>query len=547
MLEFLASLTKRLQCAHLAVYAPVWHADLVEPVPQPEVVAVLETLTRELLWWMAREHLPAQTLNRMRMKSGGPLLPYRALLYPLQAAGSTVGLVAAIRTVEQAPFTGADSAVLGQAVLPLQGQLAAQVETPVRLSAWRALDLEVVQRFQEGQPSCVVYADLDHMHAVNDVAGFQGGDGVLHDVAYLWRDRLLPEGSAAVHLSGDRYAAVLFNHTVNQARTWADRVRERIAATHFPDIPGRVTVSVGLAELPDAQSLGSTLAAAETACRVAKERGRDRVESYVIADATIVRRRAEVRESRDIADALAEDRLVLHAQPIVSLVAPGRPSHFEILLRVKDDDGQLVSVSEYLAAADRYQLLERLDRWVLLHVLERIAPHAQQLLARGVRFAVNVTGQSLSERGFADFVRTTLKQRAVPGDLLVFECTEAAAMRNLAATVRFIDRVTELGARVALDDFGTGVSSLMHLKELAVQQIKIDGRFTRDVIENPRSDALVRALVLIAERLELQTVAEYVETERVAARLRTLGVQCAQGYLYGRPGPLAELLPGLLG
>jgi diguanylate cyclase (GGDEF)-like protein len=546
MNDLLDSLAERLQCAHLAVQAPVWNADLLAPTPPQDVAQDIRALTRELLWWMARERAEARMLNRMRLKSGGPIVPFRVLLCPLREEGSTVGLLAALRTREQPPFETADLGVLSDAAPALQEQLRARVLSPTRIARWSVLDLEVAQRFRDGEPACVVYADLDHMHAVNEVAGLLAGDTMLREIARLWQTRLLPEGCIASHLGGDRFVAVLFGHTINQARTWGDRVRKALAAVSLAGANGHITASVGLAALSERDLLGTALAAAETACRVAKERGRDRVETYTAGDTTIMRRSAEVGESRVMMDALDEGRLQLFAQPIVALAAPAQPTRFEILLRVKDHDGKLVSISEYLGAADRYQLLERLDRWVVERVLKLIKPHAQQLLAQAVRFSVNLTGHSLAERTFADFVRTAVKQQAVPADLLVFEITEGAALRDLAATQRFIDRVTELGASVALDDFGTGVSSLLHLKELAVQQIKIDGRFVRDILTNPRSDALVRALILIAERLGLQIVAEHVENEAVAEHLRGIGVRYAQGYLYGEPQPLSNTLTTLL-
>jgi diguanylate cyclase (GGDEF)-like protein len=546
MTDLLNSLAERLQCAHLAVHAPIWNAKLIVPAPPHDVAQDLRSLTRELLWWMARERADARLLNRMRLKSGGPIVPFRALLCPLREEGSTVGLLAAFRPRQQLPFETADLGVLSEAVPELQEQLRAGVHGQAGIERWSGLDLEVTQRFRDGTPTCVVYADLDHMHAINEVAGLAAGDGVLREIARLWQGRLLPEDCIASHLGGDRYAAVLFSHTVNQARTWGDRVRKALAELNLAGTAGHITASLGLAPLIDRDSLSAALAAAETACRVAKERGRDRVETYAPGDTTIMRRSAEVGESRLMMDAIDTGRLVLHAQPIVALGAPAHPSRFEILLRVRDHDGQLISVSEYLGAADRYQLLERLDRWVVESVLKLIRPHAQQLLAQAIRFSVNLTGQSLAERTFTDFVRTTVKEQAVPADLLVFEVTEGAALRDLAATRRFIDRMTELGASVALDDFGTGVSSLLHLKELAVQQIKIDGRFVSDILQNSRSDALVRALVLIADRLGLHTVAEHVENEAVAEHLRSIGVRYGQGYLYGHPQPLTDTLAALL-
>lgn len=544
--ELLNSLLARLQCTHIVVHAPSWFADLVVPPAAEGATEGIDSLTRQLLWSMAREDRTPKLLNRMRLKHGGPVLPYRVLFCPLIDGGKTIGLVAAIRLQAQAEFVPADIEILSAAAPELQDQLGGRVEANTGLLRRPVFELEVAQRLDPAVPACVVYADLDQMHAINEIAGFSAGDEVLRDIGRLWQSRLLPAGSIATHLSGDRYAAVLFNHTLNQARNWAERVREAIAALVYKSAHKRATASLGVVSLDNASSFQHALAAAETACRMAKERGRNRVEIYEIADATMIRRHAEVRESRVMSDALEDNRFVLHAQPIVALAAPARPSHFEVLLRIREQDGRLISVGEYMRAADRYQLLERLDRWVVENVLQAVAPQATRLRRSGVRFAINLTGQSISQPSFADFVRTAVKQHNVPADLLTFEFTETAAVRNISATKRFIDRMGELGAAIALDDFGTGLSSLMHLKELFIQQIKIDGTFIRDLLSNPRSEALVRALVLIAQQLELETVAEFVETEAVAARLRTLGVCYAQGYLYGKARPLADALGELL-
>ena len=542
----LSSLVSRLQCTHVVVHAPSWFVDVVVPPPKDGAAEGIESLTRHLLWNMAREKSTPQILNRMRLKHGSPVIPYRILFCPLLDAGDAIGLVAVIRSQAQPEFVPADIEVLQEAVPGLQERLGGRVEEHTGLLRRPIFELEVAQRINADEPACVVYGDLDQMHAINEIAGFAAGDEVLRDIGRLWQSRLLPTGSIATHLSGDRYAAVLFNHTMNQARTWAERAREAIETLKFRMTQTRATASLGVVSLNDAGSFQRALAAAETACRVAKERGRNRVEIYEIADATMIRRHEEVRESRVMSDALDDNRFVLHAQPIVALARPGQCSHFEVLLRIKDQDGRLVSVGEYMRAADRYQLLERLDRWVVENVLQIITPQAQRLSELGVRFAINLTGQSISQPNFADFVRTAVKQHNVPGSMVAFEFTETAAVRNIGATKRFIERMADLGSSIALDDFGTGLSSLMHLKELAIHQIKIDGSFIRDLLTNARSEALVRALVLIADQLKLETVAEFVESEAVAAKLRTLGVRYAQGYLYGKPKSLSDALTDML-
>jgi EAL domain-containing protein (putative c-di-GMP-specific phosphodiesterase class I) len=278
---------------------------------------------------------------------------------------------------------------------------------------------------------------------------------------------------------------------------------------------------------------------------VAKERGRNRVEIYESGDGTIIRRHDELRASRVIIDALEGDRYVLYAQPIVALNDPMSPVYYEILLRLENAAGEFVSVGEYLDAAGRYQILERLDRWVVERVLQILAPDAQLLRQSGVGFSVNITGQALSQPSFADFVRTGIKRNRLPRGLLDFEFTETAAVRNLSVARRFVERMVDIGSRIALDDFGTGLSSLGLLKALPVQRIKIDGSFIRDILVNARSQAVVAAIVQIAGQLGLETVAEFVETTETAQHLRALGVTHAQGYLYGRARPLTDILAEL--
>jgi diguanylate cyclase (GGDEF)-like protein len=408
------------------------------------------------------------------------------------------------------------------------------------------LAAEVALRSKGHEVISVVYADLDRLHAINELAGFTAGDEVIRAVGRLWQPPLLPAGSVANRLSGDRYAAVLFNHSLEQARDWAERAREAIERLEIRGRRSRITASFGVATLRRTGEFEHALAAAETACRAAKDRGRNRVETYESGDVSMMRRHDEVHESRIVIDALDSNRFALHAQPVVALAEPTTPRHYEILLRLQGLDGAFKSIGDYLKAAEHYQLLERLDRWVVEHTLHVLAPHAAKLRALGMTFAINVTGPSLSEPDFADFVRAELERRAIPGALLLFEFTETAAVRNLTATQRFIARMVEIGSRVALDDFGTGLSSLVHLKELAVQQIKIDGQFIRDILTDPRSAALVRALVQIAEQLGLETVAEFVESHEVAVHLRRLGVHYAQGNVYGRAQPLDETLAAMI-
>lgn len=538
------TLTIELKCSHIVVYAPTQFANWIEPALPIEEQGSVETIVRHFLWPLLREGGEPRILNRVRRKRDGPLLEHRILTAPLCATQPAQGFVALLRPHAQEGFTESDLAALTPQAAKLLQLLQQRIDTETGLLRWDAFEAEIARRRRRGA-ACVVYANLDRMHAINDIAGFEAGDEIIRRVGQSWRERLQDVDAVATHLSGDRYAAILFEHTLNQARSWAEQTREVIAALSFEGRHRGVSASFGIVAMPSATSHQHALAAAETACRVAKDRGRDRVEIYDDGDHTIIRRHDEVRLSETLTAAMESDRLELYAQPIIALAPKARPYHYEILVRVRGETGEMLSLGEFLEAAERYQLLERLDRWVVEHAVEMLAPVAARLRALGAGFAINITGQSLSQPEFADFVRIALKRKDIPPGMIDLEMTEVAAARNLKATQRFITRMAEIGSRIALDDFGTGVSSLVQLKDLDVFQIKIDGKFVRDVLNNARSRALIRALVQIAEELGLETVAEYVEDAAIASCVRDLGVHYAQGHFYGHARPFEETLDAL--
>jgi len=540
----LNALATALDSAHVIAYLPSLFTNRVTPIPEGDDCAAIRKLIDQFLWPMALDFIVHPIMNRVRQTPQSPVLPYRILITPLLEADHSRGFLAALRHHGQKAFAAEDLAVLRAAIPQLQARFSARLDEATGLLQWPEFQGEVASRCHRTERACVVYANLDQMHVVNEISGFTAGDQLIRETGCLLREEIISTGGIATHLSGDRFVAVLFDFTLNQARHWGEHLRQQIERAEHRAVSG-ITASLGVAELHPGGSLNHALAAAETACRIAKDRGRNRVELYVSGDDTVIRRHNAISESREILEALDGDRLVLYAQPIVTLADIPSISHYEVLLRIQCEDAEAKSISGLLAAADRYQLFERIDRWVLSSLLPLVAQAAVPLHAQGACFAVNVTGQSLSQPSFADFVRGEIRHRGIPAGLVEFELTETAAVSNVVATQRFIARMAEVGARVSLDDFGTGLSSLVHLKELDVHRIKIDGRFVRDVLSNERSQALIRALVQIADAIGLQTVAEFVENEAIARRVRQLGVHCAQGYYYGRPVPFADLLARL--
>ncbi len=219
--------------------------------------------------------------------------------------------------------------------------------------------------------------------------------------------------------------------------------------------------------------------------------------------------------------------------------------HFELLLRMLDEEGRGVGPDRFLSAAHRYQLMPEIDRWVINRSIELLKPRAEQLASLAATFAINFSGQSLNNEDFEDFLLQRISSSGIDPAVFCFELTENATIASIARAESLIRRLRAVGCGVALDDFGTGLSSLAYLRQLPVTMLKIDGSFVRDILKDPRSESMVRAIAQLARTMSLSTVAEYVETDEIRARVATLGVDYAQGFAIGRPMPLTEVLSEL--
>ena len=247
-----------------------------------------------------------------------------------------------------------------------------------------------------------------------------------------------------------------------------------------------------------------------------------------------------------IQQALDSDGFQLYAQPIACLQTPGNVMRYEILLRMHDGDGNDITTAALLSAAERYYLMPQIDRWVVSKAIAMIAAEAEAIKPRGINFAINLSGQSLGDDAILDFIDEELGASGLQADSLCFEVTESAAVSNLRKAQAFIDTLRERGCRISLDDFGAGLSSFAYLKNFNVDILKIDGSFIRDITDNRISEAMVAAITEVARVMELETVAEYVETEDTRALVEKLGVNFAQGHAIGLPTPFADVLEALV-
>jgi diguanylate cyclase (GGDEF)-like protein len=389
-----------------------------------------------------------------------------------------------------------------------------------------------------------LYINVDQLHVINDNFGMKVGDTLLGQLGELLRGRM-PAGAFAARISGDRFAALLPG-SLDDAERFGESLRE--AAEKLGNVQGnsrlRVSISIGVAALDSSDGeLMHSLAAAETACKAAKDRGRNRVEVYRANDVSLVRRFADINIAGRLHDAISSGRFRLDAQLILPLGGTGHlKPHYELLVRMIDEDGTAAGPDSFMSAAVRYQLMQSIDRWVIETAVERLKAHAGTFSGVPLSFAINFSGQSLNDESFGDFLIERIRASGLPPELFCFELTENAAIASVTRAHDLMMRLRTLGCGIALDDFGTGLSSLAYLRQLPATMLKIDGSFVRDVVRDPRAELMVRAIAQLARTMSLTTVAEYVETEEIHARIATLGVDYGQGFAIAKPLPLDDLL-----
>jgi diguanylate cyclase (GGDEF)-like protein len=394
----------------------------------------------------------------------------------------------------------------------------------------------------------VIYVDIDHMHVVNELHGFELGNELIVRIADLMAAPLLPAGALAARIAGDRFAIILADTDTHAAAKTAAQLQAAAAALTIGPAQEAVDVSVscGVAALVSMpQGLARALAAAELACKSAKKHGRNRVELYACEDNSMMRRHEDVVAVGQLRSAFKTDRLLLYAQRIVPLQNASLPSSFEILLRLRGPKGDIIAPGSLINAAQRYQLLPSVDRWVAERALQTLSPYRSILKSRGISVSINVSGQSIGDEAFIRRFTDQLKAAGLPYGCITVEITEQAAVTNLARANDMIHQLKAMGCRLALDDFGTGSNSLTNLKSLDIARVKIDGSFVRDIVTDQRSQVTVRAIVELAKGFGIDTVAEFVENKAIADAVRKLGVDYAQGYAFGKPEPLKDILESL--
>jgi len=390
--------------------------------------------------------------------------------------------------------------------------------------------------------NALCFMDLDQFKVVNDTCGHIAGDELLRQLGEVLQDAVRHSDTLA-RLGGDEFGILMEHCTLAQAQRAVTAIQQVIQDFQFSweGQTFRIGVSIGLVAISESTpSLTELLKQADAACYMAKDLGRNRIHVYNPDDTMMVLRQGEMQWVSRINQALEENRFTLYAQSIVPL-DKSTDMHYEFLLRMIDENGEIVSPVTFLPAAERYDLMHKLDIWVVGHAFALLANHPD-LVEQVNFFSINLSGQSITNVKFLDSVISQIKELNIDPGKICFEVTETAAISNLRAATHFISSLRELGCRFALDDFGSGLSSFGYLKNLQVDFLKIDGIFVKDIADDPIDHAMVKSINDIGHVMGMKTIAEFVESDKIKSMLRRLGVDYAQGYEIGRPQPFEDIL-----
>jgi len=407
------------------------------------------------------------------------------------------------------------------------------------------LEQQIAFYARYGGQGAVLILDVDHFKHVNDTAGHQAGDNVIREIAELLRARARVSDAVA-RLSGDEFAVLLPQTDREGAIRFAEDLRREVRLQSTAIAPTAVTVSIGVAMFGGETEEGGEpeLVAADLAMYEAKEQGRDRVVLVDEPGEVKAHRQTGLSISARIRDALVRDRLVLYQQPIVDL-RTGKAERHELLLRIQEENGELLPAGRFIQTAEQFGMVQELDRWVVgqaVAMLDKFCAEGNGEKKPKPPFGlhVNLSGSSITDAGVLEFIERSFDTTdAFPG-AITFEITETAAIRNFETAAAFADRLTEFGCSIAIDDYGVGFGPFYYLKHLPFDLIKIDGDFIRDLPRNDADQLTVKAIVDIARGLGKKTIAEYVEEPSTVGLLRELGVDMAQGFHLGKPIAVSE-------
>ena len=403
---------------------------------------------------------------------------------------------------------------------------------------------------QESTRHSLLYFDLDRFKIINDTCGHNAGDKLLRQVSKILQTQIRSSDTLA-RLGGDEFAVILFQCPKQKAVEVAQKILTSIQQLHFIWEKRSFTIGVSIGVIyfnSQEDTLTSVLKAADAACYSAKNLGRNQIYVMENKEQELAQKSQEMNWLSTLHQALELDRFVLFYQKIQPLQTEYSGSeHYEILLRIKGQNGQIIPPMAFLPIAERYKLMNQIDRWVIRTLFATQGPHYRkrgriaQQNDYACLYAINLSGETLNDADFVQFIKKQVEHHQIPPQFICFEITETVAIANLSQTKLMITQLQELGCRFALDDFGSGMSSFAYLKNLPVDFLKIDGIFTRELLQDPVNSFILQSFHQVAQRMGIATIAEYVDSEEKLVQLKSLGIDYAQGYWIGKPQALPKL------
>ncbi len=414
-----------------------------------------------------------------------------------------------------------------------------------RIGFEQALKLAIGECKTMETQHALCYMDLDKFKIVNDSCGHNAGDELLQNVSKIFKQHIRKDSDSLARVGGDEFALILKNCSIEKAQTIGESICKDIEnyRFHWNGNVFSIGVSIGITQLDNtAASLRDVISKVDSACYIAKERGRGQIHVIHPDDEDLKNLGRETKIANKIIDYLENNKFEIFCQPIKHLSNKNSESQqYEILLRMKDEDGRNIPPGKFISSAERYNLITRLDHWVLSQTLMQLSNNSHFIHTPGM-CTINISADSLNDDTFSHFINQQLNDKNINPGLICFEINEIAAISNISNTINFVQNIHKLGCRVMLDNFLSSSSSFSHIKNMNIDYLKINGDLFKDFTHNPISHAMVKSINEIAHILNIETIAEHIETDESLKEATSMGIDYAQGYIIGRPAPLIDTI-----
>lgn len=547
--QLLHNCTDYLNVGLIALYIPeqdmtIYHFGSMDAGIDLELV--LRKLQGPFLHWMKTYH-ETLVVNRdcvTDWTDANVDIPYKIIATPLlKASGNLAGVLLLVNSLSAQDFTNSDrklaEVLTTEATKLIRERRDKLTELFNRKGFYEKMESAIDQVKNSGKEFWLIFMDLDQFKVVNDASGQEAGDKLLIQVGALIKKQLSKTDIIA-RFGADEFAVLLEGYSFAEVQSTAENIRQIINQFRFiyESKMYDIAISMGITWVdPTAESISELLGAADLACRMAKEKGGNRVHIYHASDQQLLLHEDHMQWIGRINKSLEENRFVLYRQKILSLDIDNEEEHYELLIRLLDENGGIISPIQFIPAAERYGLMVKLDRWVIKTALIKMAEVYKQKPGTTLGCSINLSGQSFCEPGFLEYLIDQVLNSGLPAEKICFEITETVAVSNLSQAIDFMQAVKQIGCKFSLDDFGSGMSSFTYLKNLPVDYLKIDGYFVKTILDNKIDRAMVESINQIGQVMGLKTIAEFVENDAILEELRKIGVNYGQGYGIGKPEP----------